>query len=70
MGSRDPESPLPQLAELRAVYDARSGVPDDRRDRSAARHSKALLERILVVLGGTRDGAGARREPARSPPGP
>jgi hypothetical protein len=49
-----------QLAKLRAAYDARSGLPDDPAGRNAARHSKALLERILVALGEVRDGEKAR----------
>lgn len=60
MGSSDPDLRMRQLAKLRAAYDARSGLPDDLAGRNAARHSKALLERILVALGEVRDGEKAR----------
>lgn len=52
MGSHDPEDRVHQLAKLRAAYQCRSGFPVDAAGRSTARHSMALLERILVVLGG------------------
>ncbi|MCJ2132575.1 hypothetical protein MKK69_00560 [Methylobacterium sp. J-026] len=59
MGSSDPETRMRQLAQLRAAYDAScSRLPDD--VGSAARHSKALLRRNLVMPGGVQDGKGAR----------
>lgn len=60
VGSSDPETRLRQLAQLRAAYEACAGRPGHRTGSSAARHSKALLGRILAVLSGVRDGgAGA-----------
>jgi hypothetical protein len=56
VGSSDPERRMRQLALLRAAYDA---WPDSLGDRSAARHSRALLGRILIVLGGLPGGQGA-----------
>ena len=56
MGSSDPDLRMRQLAKLRAAYDASLGMPDDQARRSGVRLSKALLGRILVVLGGMREG--------------
>jgi hypothetical protein len=58
VGSGDPETRLRQLAQLRAAYDAHPGRPAPHADRRITRHSRALLARILVVLGGMPDGAG------------
>jgi hypothetical protein len=68
VGSSDPELRMRQLAELRAAYDARSGLPDDHTGRGAARHARALLEHILLVLGGLRNGAGASGTPGKMGP--
>ncbi|MEE7451233.1 hypothetical protein MRF4_27555 [Methylobacterium radiotolerans] len=56
MGSSDPDTRRRQLDRLRAAYEARPGRPDPA--ASGARHSRALLGRILVVLGGLPDGSG------------
>ncbi len=69
MGASDPELRMRQLAELRAAYDASSGLPDDHSGRGAARHAKALLERILLVLGGLQDDAGAPAGRGKTRPG-
>jgi len=58
MGSSDPETRRRQLDRLRAAYEARAGRPDHTAIGSGARHSRVLLGRILVVLGGLPDGAG------------
>ncbi|MEE7505306.1 hypothetical protein ACLBXO_07400 [Methylobacterium sp. C33D] len=58
MGSGDPETRRRQLDRLRAAYEARPGRPDLGAIGSGARHSRALLGRILVVLGGLPDGTG------------
>ncbi|MBE7248567.1 hypothetical protein ACLBX9_29170 [Methylobacterium sp. A49B] len=68
MGSSDPELRMRQLAELRAAYDASSGLPDDHTGRGAAWHSKALLEHILLVLGGLRNDAGGSGTPGKAGP--
>ena len=60
MGSCDPDLRMRQLARLRAAYDASMTLPGDQAGLSAARHSKALLRRILVVLGGLREGEKTR----------
>ncbi|KAA0125383.1 hypothetical protein CIW48_03410 [Methylobacterium sp. P1-11] len=58
MGSSDPDTRRRQLARLRAAYEAHPGRPDPTAIGSGARHSRALLGRILVVLGGLPDGSG------------
>ncbi|MBE7249233.1 MAG: hypothetical protein INR63_30210 [Actinomycetospora chiangmaiensis] len=61
--SDDPEHRVRQLAELRAAYQSRSGFPGDPAGR-IARHSKALLERILIVLGGLPEDSNLRERGA------
>ncbi|WP_457106918.1 hypothetical protein [Methylobacterium sp. P5_C11] len=58
MGSRDPDTRANQFARLRAAYEARPGRPRPDAPCNSAHHSRALLGRILVVLGGLQDGAG------------
>ncbi|MDP4005982.1 hypothetical protein [Methylobacterium sp. NEAU K] len=61
MGSNDPELRARQLAALRAVYESCPGRTDDRTASGITRHTKALLGRILIVLGGLQEGTGTRR---------
>ncbi|MEL6062210.1 MULTISPECIES: hypothetical protein [unclassified Methylobacterium] len=60
MASIDPELRRRQLAKLRAAYDASPRLADaDIVGTSIARHSRALLGRILLALSGPHGGAGA-----------
>ncbi|MGH1571339.1 hypothetical protein ACRAWG_12390 [Methylobacterium sp. P31] len=52
MGSSDPERRLRQLAILRAAYQACPDSPGTQAGAGVVRHSRTLLGRILVVLGG------------------
>ncbi|KNY22251.1 hypothetical protein [Methylobacterium sp. ARG-1] len=61
MGSDDPALRARQLAALRAAYDACAGLADDRTGRGAALHARALLGRILVLLGELKESPGSRR---------
>ena len=60
MAPIDPELRMRRLAELRAAYDASPCRTDDPGGTRTARHSRVLLERILVVLSGSDGAAGAR----------
>ena len=68
MGSSDPHQRIRQLAKLRAAYDASLAAPEKQADGTIA-HSTALLGRILVVLGGLQDGAGAWHAADKAPSG-
>ena len=68
MGSSDPDQRMRQLAKLRAAYDASLAAPERQADGTIA-HSTALLGRILVVLGGMRDGADAWHAADKGPAG-
>ncbi|CAM3195164.1 MULTISPECIES: hypothetical protein [Methylobacterium] len=61
MGSDGPELRARQLAALRAAYEACARQADDRAGTSAALHARALLGRILVLLGGLEERAEPRR---------
>jgi hypothetical protein len=61
MGSVDPELRARQLAALRAAYDACAGQAGERAGRGVALHARALLGRILVLLGKLKESPGSRR---------
>lgn len=61
MGSDVPELRARQLAVLRAAYEACARQADDRVGTGAALHARALLGRILVLLGGLEERAEPRR---------
>ncbi|MCJ2127121.1 hypothetical protein [Methylobacterium sp. J-077] len=52
MGSDDPELRARQLAALRAVYEACANESDTRAGNGVAVQTRALLGRILALLGG------------------
>ncbi|MCJ2094504.1 MULTISPECIES: hypothetical protein [unclassified Methylobacterium] len=57
MGSDDPELRARQLAALRAAYEACAAQADDRAGSGVALHARALLGRILALLGELKDHA-------------
>ncbi|TXN02746.1 hypothetical protein FV242_13660 [Methylobacterium sp. WL64] len=57
MGSDVPELRARQLAALRAAYEACARQADDRAVTGAALHTRVLLGRILVLLGGLEERA-------------
>jgi hypothetical protein len=59
MGSSDPAFRMRRLATLRAAYDTALALPGHHASGGTTRHSKALLGRILIVLGGMPDDAAA-----------
>ncbi|MCJ2056928.1 hypothetical protein MKL09_10230 [Methylobacterium sp. J-048] len=61
MGSDDPELRARQLAALRAAYEACASQAGDRAGSGVALHARALLGRILTLLGGLPEHANPRR---------
>ncbi|SFL32705.1 hypothetical protein [Methylobacterium pseudosasicola] len=61
MGSDNPELRARQLAALRAAYEASAGQAEDRTGSGVALHARALLGRILALLGELKEHADPRR---------